>query len=191
MQRRELQQALKAYREQGLTVIRLNAKTEELQQEFNQIQIKLEIAEIEKECDQEKAIATAEDKAEVQASINEMFAPDFEETNVADTPLHPEVKEVVEPLKDALLGRLEGATNEARMQDVIDRAGLYDELEQAWYLIPDYKHFEPIFSGDAATGMFAELLMSEKEHANYVRVCQEAQRIQTEFTRRALELISQ
>lgn len=123
--------------------------------------------------------------------ISEVIEEESKEATETTAPLHPEVTEVVEPLKDTLLERLNGAKDETRMQDVIDRAGLWDELEQAWHSIPDYKNFEPIFSGDAAMGMFAELLMSETEHANYVRVCKEAQRVQEEFSRRALELISQ
>lgn len=112
--------------------------------------------------------------------------PEPEET------IHPEIAEVVEPVKEALLSRIDGAKDEATMQEVINRAGLWDELEAAWHSIPGYEDFEMIFSGDPAMGMFAELMMTETEHDNYVRVCKEAQRIQAELSRKALEkLVSQ
>ena len=139
-------------------------------------------------------IRTKEGKGELLAEAAQLIAEEQEtiEDELADSiqPMHP-VKEVVEPLKDVLMERLNGAKDESRMQDVIDRAGLWDELEKAWHSIPNYKDFEPIFSGDAAMGMFAEMMMSKTEHANYVRVCESAQRIQEDFTRKALELISQ
>ncbi len=140
-------------------------------------------------------IRTKEGKQELLGLANQIIADEQKaiEDELTETiqPMHPEVEEALEPLKDALLERLDGAKDESRMQDVIDRAGLWDELEEAWHSIPNYKDFEPIFSGDATTGMFAELMMSESEHANYVRVCKEAQSIQEDLTRKALELISQ
>ncbi len=159
MTRSELQKALKPFKEAGLVTIKLTAKTEKLQEEFDRVG---------------------------SCQIGFTPIPEPEET------IHPEVAEVVEPLKDTLLERIDGAEDELRMQEVIDRAGLWDELEAAWHSIPGYKDFEPIFEGNAAMGMFAELLMTEAEHDNYVRVCKEAQRIEKEFSRKALEkLVSQ
>ncbi|NJO63121.1 MAG: hypothetical protein HC836_34365 [Richelia sp. RM2_1_2] len=166
MTRRELQQALKSFKEQGLTAIKLTAKTEELQAEFDRV-----------------------------GSCPIGFTPIPEpEPFVAEVPETEDetLEAAMEPIKQALLARCEGANDEARMQDVIDKAGLWEELETAWQIIPGYSDFESIFQGNAAMGMFAELMMSESEHANYVRICKEAQRIEQEFTRRALEkLVSQ
>lgn len=172
MTRTELQQALKSLREQGLTDIKLNVKTEELQAEFDLVgSCQIGFTPI----------------AEPELTVTEVPEQNDETLEIATYPLID--TEQINPLTKELQTRHEGAADEARMQDAIDRAGLYEELETAWYSIPGYKDFEPIFKGDAAMGIFAELLMTEAEHANYVRVCKEAQRIQEEFSRRALEKV--
>ncbi|MEL6163322.1 MAG: hypothetical protein AAFR37_06025 [Cyanobacteria bacterium J06628_3] len=83
MTRRELQQSLKTFREQGLTTIKLTAKTLELQAEFDRV---------------------------ASCSISESTVTEVLET--AET-IHPEAVETNEPEKDTFIARFSEANDRA------------------------------------------------------------------------------
>ncbi|BAY50692.1 hypothetical protein SAMD00079811_83230 (plasmid) [Scytonema sp. HK-05] len=91
---------------------------------------------------------------------------------------------------ESLEKRSEGAMDEALMQDYIDRAGLFEELEKAWREIPDYEEFSEIFQMDAQMGMIMEILMPQDTHDRYVEVCKAAIAIEQDFARKALLLLA-
>ncbi|MEM1395347.1 MAG: hypothetical protein AAGG00_19060 [Cyanobacteria bacterium P01_H01_bin.150] len=96
MTRRELQQSLKTFREQGLTTIKLTAKTIELQAEFDRV-------------------------SSCPAAKSPIPSPTVTEVKETAETIHPEAAEINEPVKETFISTASASLDRAGVWDEVNR----------------------------------------------------------------------